>query len=97
MSKTTRWILAILMAIGTTVCSIVAGAMIFMPYTFGTTCMAEWLLLFPLFIVLGALTGSILFGMGKRRALWLGVMAAGLTLALLGYAGWFAVVARVCN
>ncbi len=97
MSNTTRWILAALLAVGLFLCSGVVGITVFAPIAFGTTCLVAWLLVPPLLMIAGGVTGAVWFGMNKPRSRWLGAILLGGILGLVAYGAWFTVAPRVCQ
>lgn len=97
MSNTTRWLLAVLMAVAMFLCIGAVGIMIFAPITFGMTCLVEWLLVIPALMVIVALAGAVQFGMNKPRSRWLGAIIASGVLGVVGYGAWFAAASQLCS
>jgi hypothetical protein len=103
MSPLTRWLLAIFgglvlivviigiasfgllaLAFGSDSCSAIGGG----PSTF-------FLIASPAIMILGVIVGAILFGLNKARSWWLGALAGGSLLGVLGYVAWFILVSKV--
>lgn len=97
MSNTTRWLLAVLMAVAMFLCIGAVGIMVFAPIAFGMTCLVEWLLVIPVLMVIVALAGAVQFGMNKPRSRWLGAIIASGVLGIVGYGAWFVAASQLCG
>lgn len=103
MSPFVRWILAIVIAL--ILLTVIVGFAMFglLAMGFGSAgCDAIgegastfMLIASPVVMSLGVIAGAILFGLNKRWTWWVGALAGGGGLGILGYAVWFILVATV--
>ncbi|NUQ38817.1 MAG: hypothetical protein HUU23_13685 [Caldilineales bacterium] len=104
MSPLTRWFLAVVMAISLIVLIIGVGFTSLLFFAFGSDSCSSWpsnlegLLFFgpPALMILGAVTGSVLFGLNKRWFWWLGAIAAGGLAGIAAYVIGMALIIQAC-
>lgn len=92
------------MAIGLTVLSAGIGLTGLMFIAFGSDSCRDWpgeiedivLFLPPALMILGGITGSVLFGLNKRWFWWVGAIAAGGLAGVIAYVVSMALIIQAC-
>ena len=103
MSPLVRWIAAIFVALALIAAIVGVGFFGVMAMGFGSAgCSAIGdspslflLIASPALMILGVISGAVAFGLNKRWVWWVGSLAGGILLGVLGYVAWVALVTAV--
>ena len=103
MSRVQRWILGAVMAFVPLCGAAFAAPGVLVIMAMGTdSCrhLPDWidsyLILSPLFLVVGSLLGGIFFGLNKAWYWWASSFAGGVFLSIASVIGWFLLLGVIC-
>ena len=106
MSSTTRWVLAVLMAIllvGGTIIISLGGLVIMVMGTdscAGISSLPVWANYYPFLppsiMILGSLVGSLMLGLNKRWYIWVGTIVASGVVSVISAVAWFPIIGALC-